>query len=99
MEFQFEWDPNKDRSNHRKHGVSFAQAATIFLDSNQLSVFDDAHSDDEDRWATMGMTSVGMLCVVIHTFQGVSEELCKIRIISARQAHEDEAVQYREQMA
>jgi len=47
----------------------------------------------------MGMTSVGMLCVVIHTFQGVSEELCKIRIISARQAHEDEADQYREQMA
>ncbi len=98
MEFQFEWDSSKDRSNQRKHGVSFAQAATVFLDSNQLSVFDGAHSEDEDRWATMGIASVGILCVVIHTFQSVSEELCKVRIISARQADEEEADQYREQM-
>ena len=97
MEYQFEWDPQKDESNQRKHGVSFRHAATVFRDPNQLSLFDEEHSEDEDRWITLGLDCVGILRVVVHIFREESEELCRIRIISARKADPDEVTQYLEQ--
>ena len=96
MEYQFDWDAKKDKTNRRKHQVSFRQAASVFRDPNQLSIFDGDHSEEEDRWITLGLDSVGVIRVVVHTFQSVTEDLCKIRIISARIAESDEQAQYLE---
>lgn len=96
MRYYFDWDPNKARANRKKHGVSFEQASTIFLDPEMISVFDTEHSEDEDRWATMGIDSNGILLVVVHTFQQLDADSCRIRIISARKATRKESKQYRE---
>ena len=96
MRYEFDWDPNKERSNIRKHHISFRQAASVFRDPNQLSVYDEEHSQDEERWVTIGLDSAGVLRVVVHTFEQVEEELCQIRIISARKAASAEESQYRE---
>ncbi len=96
MRYEFDWDPVKERKNIRKHHISFRQAVMIFRDSNQLSIYDEEHSEDEDRWVTIGFDSTGVPRVVIHTFEQVEEELCQIRIISARKATSAEESQYRE---
>lgn len=96
MRYEFDWDPVKERKNIRRHHISFRQAAPIFRDPNQLSIYDEEHSEGEDRWITMGLDSTGVLRVVIHTFEQVEEELCKIRIISARKATSAEESQYQE---
>lgn len=96
MNYNFEWDPTKAKSNRNKHGVSFGQAATVFHDPNQLSVPDDEHSDLEDRWATMGIDSIGKLLVVVHTFHDATDGNVKIRIISARKATRQEIDYYTE---
>ena len=95
MRFAFDWDPVKEQANIRKHRQAFRQAATIFRDPNQLSIYDDEHSQEEDRWITIGLHSAGVLRVVIHTFRQVGEDLCQIRIISARKATTSEVEQYR----
>ncbi len=59
------WDPVKAEANLAKHGVSFAQAAT---DPLALTVFDAAHSQNEDRWFTLGTSSNGKLLAMAHTF-------------------------------
>ena len=96
MRYEFHWHPAKEQANVRKHHVSFRQAATVFSDPNQLSIYDEEHSEYEDRWITLGLDSSGVLRVVIHTFEQVEEELCRIRIISARKATSAEGKQYRE---
>ncbi|MBD2235016.1 BrnT family toxin [Phormidium tenue] len=50
MRYSFEWDPAKEAANLRKHGISFRQASSVFRDSQQLSVYDEEHSQQEDRW-------------------------------------------------
>jgi len=62
-----------------------------------ISVFDTEHSEYEDRWATIGIDSNGILFVVVHTFQQVDAESCRIRIISARKATKKESKQYQEE--
>ncbi|HRH82095.1 MAG TPA: BrnT family toxin [Thiobacillaceae bacterium] len=49
------WDPAKAQTNLAKHGVSFAQAASVLLDPLALTVFDTSHSQDEERWFTLGL--------------------------------------------
>jgi hypothetical protein len=61
LELEIAWDPAKARTNLAKHGVSFAQAATVLLDPLALTVFDDAHSEDEERWFTLGRSQQGTL--------------------------------------
>ena len=51
----FEWDEPKAEANERKHGVSFAEAITVFADPLSLTGFDPDHSDDEDRYIRMGV--------------------------------------------
>ena len=63
MRYDFEWDPQKAKSNFHKHGVSFEDAATVFQDANALSIFDDEHSIKEERWITLGISSSGRLLV------------------------------------
>lgn len=96
MRYEFDWDPEKDRSNLRKHGVSFRRAASVFRDPRQLSLFDEDHSEQEDRWITMGLDSTGMLRVVVHLFEQRTPDMIWVRIISARKATVVEEHQYRE---
>ncbi|MGA9350711.1 MAG: BrnT family toxin [Anaerolineae bacterium] len=96
MRYSFEWDPAKEKTNVREHKVSFRRAATVFRDSNQLSIYDEEHSEYEDRWITMGIDDGGVLRVVVHTFKQVDENLIEIRIISARRATSRESRQYQE---
>ena len=96
MQYSFDWDLEKEASNLRKHRVSFRQAASVFRDPRQLSIYDDEHSQNEDRWITLGIDSSGSVRVVVHTFEQVSQELCRIRIISARKATSEEVLQYQE---
>ncbi len=94
MRYNFDWDPAKAESNVGKHGVAFERAATVFRDPNAVSVFDDDHSDEEERWLTLGLDSGGALLVVNHTFTNVDKKNCSIRIISARKATKPETRQY-----
>jgi uncharacterized DUF497 family protein len=64
------------------------------LDQNALSLFDEEHSQDEDRWATVGLDRTGTLLVVCHTYREETETSARIRIISARKATKKEAKQY-----
>jgi uncharacterized DUF497 family protein len=68
----------------------------VFYDPNQVSIFDEDHSEAEDRWITIGVDSGGVLRVVVHTFEQYSHELVEIRIISARKATRAEIAQYME---
>jgi uncharacterized DUF497 family protein len=56
LRYNFDWDPSKAQQNIQKHTVSFERAATVFRDPNQISIYDEAHSDDEDRWITLGLS-------------------------------------------
>ena len=56
MIYSFEWDTDKAKINLIKHDISFEDAASIFRDSNALTLFDDSHSVDEERWITFGLS-------------------------------------------
>ena len=96
MRYRFDWDPAKERANISRHKITFRRAATVFGDPNQLSIYDQEHSEQEDRWITVGVNGSGVLRVVVHTFRQVESDLCEIRIISARKATDREERQYRE---
>lgn len=92
--YQFEWDPAKARQNSRRHRITFERAATVFLDPNALSVFDQEHSREEDRWVTLGLDRAGTLLVVCHTYREETETSARIRIITARKPTNSESKQY-----
>ena len=94
----FDWDPRKAESNLSKHGVSFEDAMTVFLDPQALTIFDDDHNDEEDRWVTLGQSSGQKLLLVVHTHVEISDEAVAIRIISARRPTRKEADQYRQRI-
>lgn len=96
MRYVFEWDPIKAERNIQKHKISFERAAQIFLDPFQLSIFDRAHSSEEDRWITIGKNSHEVLLVAVHTFREKGDDECVIRLISARKATKRETNQYKE---
>jgi uncharacterized DUF497 family protein len=93
-QLEFTWDPAKAASNVAKHGVAFSQAATVLLDALALTVFDTAHSEFEERWFTLGMSSEGKLLAVSHTYTATSTDSARVRIISAREATRNERRQY-----
>ena len=76
---EFEWHPDKAAANLRKHGVSFDEAATVLVDPLSLTVPDPLHSQDEERFITVGMSFERRLLIVAHTERGT-----RIRLISAR---------------
>jgi len=94
VEYVFEWDPQKAVQNVRKHDVGFEQAAAIFLDQRAISIPDEEHSEDEERWVTMGIDVDGRLLVIVHTFEELAPSRCRVRLISARKATKREARQY-----
>jgi len=94
MFFDFDWDANKARTNLTKHGVSFRLATSVFRDPLALTIFDDEHSDDEDRWVTLGRAQNGQVLVVVHTSEDLSSTQLHLRIISARRADPAEVRDY-----
>lgn len=86
MRYSFDWNPDKEKQNIRKHKTNFRLASTIFRDASQLTLYDEEHSQDEDRWITIGLDETGILRVVIHTFEQTDQDSSMIRIISARKA-------------
>ena len=86
---RFEWDQNKDAANRSKHGVGFDEAASVFQDHRSRTVHDPRHSDDEDRYLTLGFSDHGRLLVVWHTDRGDA-----VRIIGARQPDKHERKGY-----
>jgi uncharacterized protein len=94
LRYHFDWDPTKARENVQKHKVSFQRAATVFRDPYALSIFDNDHSQEEDRWITLGRDDHGIIIVVCHTFRQSDEVSAFIRIISARKATKKERQNY-----
>jgi uncharacterized protein len=90
---RFEWDPRKSRTNQRKHGVSFEEAQTVFLDDHALLIDDPDSSVDEDRFVLLGLSSTLRALVVCHCYRRGGEV---IRIISARKADPSERALYTE---
>lgn len=78
---EFEWDPAKEVENSKKHGVSFHEAQSAFVDDLSLTISDPEHSEGEVRRLLLGISLAGRLLVVSHTERGD-----RIRIISARRA-------------
>lgn len=89
---KFEWDINKEERNIQKHGIDFTMAATLFLDSGRIEFYDEEHSNEEDRFITIGRLP-GTLTVItlVYTERGDS-----IRIISARISTKEERSAYYE---
>lgn len=88
---EFEWDDQKDQSNQGKHGVSFDEARSVFFDDNATQFFDDEHSDSEDRFILLGMSTRLRMLIVCHCER---ERGNVIRIISARKAAKSERKYY-----
>jgi uncharacterized DUF497 family protein len=92
MALSFEWDADKSKSNERKHRVSFDEASTVFADPHALTIYDPDHSDEEDRYLSLGYSDRNRLLVVSFT-----DREDRIRIISARIASRRERKQYEEE--
>lgn len=86
---KFEWNESKNKSNRKKHSVWFEEAQQVFDDTNAILYFDKDHSNDEDRYILLSLSSTRLL-VVIHC--QVNNKT--IRIISARKATKKEKVTY-----
>lgn len=87
---QFEWDDEKEKINIEKHGIDFSTAALVFQDQNRLEFYDEAHSEDEDRFITIGQINGSTIIImVVYTERGNA-----IRLISARKATTQERSAY-----
>ncbi len=87
----YEWNAAKARANFREHGLSFDEAATVFLDPLALTFPDPFHSGEEEREITIGYTAGHQVVFVSHCWRG-----SRVRIISARRATRKERRQYEE---
>lgn len=84
------WDPQKAKSNFRKHKIHFADAESVFYDTMALTI-EDQDSDGEKRFVTIGSDTTGRIVLVVYAYQGNS-----IRLISARKATSSERSYYEE---
>ncbi len=87
----FEWDKRKSAANAKKHGVSFDEAKSVFIDERAKLIDDPDHSDDEDRFVLLGLSGALRLLLVCHCYRGDGNV---IRIISARKASAQESKSY-----
>jgi uncharacterized protein len=92
-DLRFDWDPRKSRANKAKHGVSFEEARTAFLDEHARVIPDDEHSHEEERLILMGLSIKLRVLLVCHCYR---ESDRVVRIISARRADPSEQRQYAE---
>lgn len=89
----FEWDPRKAQANADKHGVSFDDAVTVFLDTDALDGPDLQHSAKEPRFRRLGRVTDGRILMVVYTFRRTSH-VETIRLISARRPSRRERTAY-----
>jgi uncharacterized protein len=90
---EFEWDQKKEAKNIRKHKVTFSEAATVLGDTLSTTVPDPDHSEEEDRYITVGLSQRHRLLIVAHTERGE-----RTRIISARPLTSAERETYEEEI-
>lgn len=90
---EFEWEPSKAQTNLRKHGVSFSEAGSVLADPLAITTFDPDHSEEEDRFITIGMSRASRLLIVSHT-----DRADRIRIISTRELGRAERKAYEEEI-
>lgn len=90
---KFEWDLNKAKKNLQKHYVAFGEAATIFSNRLSITVYDPDHSEQEDRYITIGISSSGRFLIVAHMDRGD-----RTRIISARELTRKERKEYEKEI-
>ena len=88
---QFQWDERKNRSNQKKHGVSFEEASSVFYDEYAIQFYDPDHSEDEDRFIMLGMSIKLRVLVICHCFR---EDDAIVRLISARKVDRQEENDY-----
>lgn len=86
---EFEWDEKKAAANSKKHGVDFSEAMTVFNDPLELTIADPDHSEDEQRFLSIGVSTAGRFLVVTYT-----ERAGRSRIINAREASSQERKHY-----
>jgi len=86
MQLIFEWDNFKARANLKKHKISFEEAKTIFNDPFLVTYLDDEHSDDENRFISIGLSLNSRVLLVVHTEHEEQIDTILIRIISCRKA-------------
>lgn len=98
VNFNFEYDPLKEKTNQKKHNISFEESTSIFLDPNIVTIYDEDHSENEDRWLSIGTTKNGKILVVSHTFMEIDKTNISVRLISARKATKIETGHYRESL-
>jgi uncharacterized protein len=91
MALVFDWDSRKASRNYAKHGITFTQATSVFGDRLLVTVPDERHSIEEQRYFSLGESVRGRLLAVAHTIEGDT-----IRIISARSATAAERRDYEE---
>jgi len=87
---EFEWDPDKAERNVSRHSVTFEEARTVFFDDYARQFYDEAHSDDEERFLMLGLSNRSRMLMVVHCERErpevANENELIIRIISARKA-------------
>ena len=88
---KFEWDNPKALLNKKKHGISFDEAKTVFYDEHARVIHDTEHSNDEERFVILGLSTIAHVLVVCHCYR---KKDSVIRIISARKATKKESIQY-----
>jgi uncharacterized DUF497 family protein len=93
-ELRFTWDDRKAAANATKHGVSFEEAQWVFYDEHALVTDDPDHSEGEDRFLILGLSSALRILLVVYC-EPSNEE---IRLISARKANKTEQRQYLERL-
>ena len=89
----FEWDARKAAANAAKHGVTFDDAVTVFVDANALDGPDLAHSEAEPRYLRLGTAADGRVLMVAYTIRRRAN-VETIRLISARCASRRERAAY-----
>ena len=82
---QFEWNSDKANTNLKKHGISFNEASTVFNDPLSITFPDPDHSDGEERYVIIGLSSASRILIVTHT-----DRADRVRIVSAREATRNE---------
>lgn len=88
---RFEWDDRKAAANFKKHGVRLEEAKSVFVDERAKLIDDPDHSEDEDRFVLLGVSSALRLLLVCHCYRSEGNV---IRIISARKAIAGESISY-----
>ncbi len=89
--YHFDWNSDKAIENRDKHGVTFEEAASVFYDEDAVEFYDNEHSEWEDRFLLLGLSSRFRLLMVCHCHRADDEV---IRLISTRRATKNESKYY-----